>query len=384
MDSPQHHPFGPSKLERFFPQTGGCGALIEAPQIDLAKAEQGTLNHLAISTGDLSVLEGDALMEALVKAARNFLEFESLRLDGEEFHELRVEMPGVLFGTLDYVKFNKEKTKAILIDFKFGSWKPKWDRSSSTKNLQILAYCSSLFSDPKFPRLSRIFAIIYHVQSNTAYRHTYAQRYNYKYHNLIAGIVANAQRAQTNPRPEDFTPSPVICGFCARLNCPARIELARSLVAAWTGEPVMLPHLKLTSLSLQELGALKRLTNALKAFCTATDDEAKRRAIDEGALIPGYELRERSGKRTITGPNIQLAASVIQEVWRTLYPSIELPLKDILSMLVEIGVGDIEKHIARYAPRGTVLRTQKLISEALAEAKLVEAMPQYILAAIKQ
>jgi Protein of unknown function (DUF2800) len=379
MTEPQHHPFGPSQIEGYDPKSGGCYARTPAQTYDFSAALDGTLRHLASASGDMSVLEGDPEAEEQVQKARDYIRFIRARMDGEEFHEIRLNLGHINYGTADYIRLNSGETQGLIVDLKFGFW----GVTPAKANLQLLNYvCALMYMRPK---VRRVLGVIYHVRSGTATQHWFSRRYYQKYFDRIQTVVTNAVRAHEKPESKDFTPNAVTCQFCARIQCPARIQLASALVNVWQKEPVSLPQgLLLTRLDIDSLGSLKRLTGALKAFCTAVDAESKRRAIDEGILIPGYELRERSGPRTIVGSNISLALTVISETWVRLYPSIDLPINDILMGLVEVSMLDLEKHIARHAPRGAALKTQKLISDALEEAKLVQSMPQWILAAVRQ
>jgi len=378
-----HHPFGPSSIESYSPLHGGCYALVPAPSLDSGHAEAGSRGHEAALKGDLSVLEGDGEMEALVLETREFIAQERRRLDGEEFYELRLELGGVNFGTCDYLRFNERKTNALLIDLKFGYWTV----SPAYKNLQILNYVTAAFET--FPSLKRILAVIYHARSRKSSFHWFGRRYQSRYRNKIEEIVRNATRCRSGDlHAGDFTPDAVTCGFCARISCPARIQLASALINAWQPieTPVSLPEgFSLTSVSLDQLGALKRLTLALKAFCDCVDAEAKRRAIDEGKIVEGYELKARSGKRSIIGnADIGVAVSVLDRLWRETYPGVQVPpIAEIFLSLMEIGVGDIEKQLARSAPKGRALATQKLIGEALDAAHISQSQNQYYLAAVK-
>ena len=212
----------------------------------------------------------------------------------------------------------------------------------------------------------------------------YNRRYFPLYRRTIEHVVGNAERAAKDPTLTDFTPNAITCQFCARINCPARIALASALVNTWQKTPVVISQaFSLTKMDLDQLGALKRLGGALKAFCTAVDAEAKRRAIDEGNIIPGYELKERSGTQDHSRTEHPISGHCHSRAWSRLYPETELPVNEILMKLVEVGVGDIEKQLSPYAPRGEIKRAQLAIAEALEQAHLVTSTPQYILSAVK-
>src|SRR5215471_303871 len=103
-NSRAHHPQGPSVLESLDPEVGGCAAHVPLDRPIHEETESGSRKHVAVSGGDLSVLEGDPQAQAEVLKSLNFIREQSTFLDGDEFHELRVEVPGINFGTLDYLK----------------------------------------------------------------------------------------------------------------------------------------------------------------------------------------------------------------------------------------------------------------------------------------
>lgn len=376
MEEQQHHPQGPSQLENLDPESDGCYALIPNPGSG-EQAEEGTRQHLAWATGDLSPLEGDLELEREVLETAEFFKRASADLDGEELHELTLPGPDN-FGTLDFLKFNQKRNKAFYGDGKFG----RWSVTLARKNLQIWNYVALIFWN--YPSVHTIKTAIYSAKTRTA---TYAGFYRRSLPRLLTRIrtvIENAQRARTNPTPEDFTPHPVNCGFCYRVNCPVRVELASRLLTAWHGVPIELPTLNLVRLSPEDLGYLKRLTNALKTFVKAVDEEAKRRVFDADEKIPGYEIREKSGHRTLVGvEKINRAIQFVQEIWEAHYPDIPLSLADTVLQNIELSVADVEKAVKRVAPRGQIMKAQELVSTQLSEAKFVTQNPIYYLAQIR-
>jgi len=187
-----------------------------------------------------------------------------------------------------------------------------------------------------------------------------------------------------SPTPKDFTPDAVNCSFCVRLNCPARLALMGTLVTQWTQKPVELPHLNLLEVTTPQLAQLKRLSNVFKTFSTAVDNEAKRRAFDEGDVVDGYEIAEKSGTRTVIGAEQITAASVeILRVWRELGWDGEA-WGDYIANNMELSVSDLEKEIEKLAPYGKKTLAKKKIVEALEKACLINASSIFYLSAIKE
>jgi hypothetical protein len=370
-----HHPFGPSIVYAI----KKCGALVPA-EGDSQMAEAGSLRHEVFGSGDFLALGGDEQAVQTVKMARAYVDELCARygFNGKVFHEVTLELPGVNFGTCDYLKFNSDGTEALLLDLKFGAWSVKAARS----NLQLLNYAAAAFET--YPHLRRILGVIWQVGGRVSTR-WFNRQYLPRYTQTIRSIVERAMRIRANPQPGDFHPDPVNCSFCARVNCPARVQLASALVSAWAKTPVTICRpFSLTRIDLDTLTALKRLCGALNTFTDAVNNEAKRRVFDEGVAIPGYEIRERSGKRTLTGEaKVETAIALLGEFWRERYPEIPLDIPNIILGIVELSVGEIEKNIARHAPRGQSLLVQKAVAEVLEKAGLIEAVPQFFLAAVK-
>jgi len=380
MNQPtDHHPQGPSQLENLDPKSGGCRAFkpLDRPVSELA--EKGSRQHLAIACDDLSILEGDREAETEVIMARDFIIAITELVKGTKIlREERLEIPHLNFGTADYVVFSPSETVAYLVDIKFGAWSV----TSAKKNLQILNYAAAIFLT--YPKVQRVKGYIFHIKTATRTSKWFYRAYLPKYVTRIREVVENAQRAAKDPQRSDFTPNPVNCGFCGRVNCPARLELASSLVSAWTGKPVAFSSLSLTHLPLEQLAILKQLGNALKSYLTAVDEEARRRAFDEGQVVPGYEIRQKSGiRKIISVENITAAAKMVSDAWVAAYPDSALNLEDLIFGEVEIGVINFEKAAGKSAPKGQIMRAQKLISEVLENSKLVNSLPVYYLSAVK-
>lgn len=373
----EHHPFGPSILASFDPKSRGCRVYQPSKEIHW-KTPAGSLKHSAFANRDFTILEGDEQAEAEVRTAWAFINQETTKYDGPEDFEVYLKNE-INFGHLDYLKFNRLGFRAFVGDLKFG----EWPVTPANKNLQLLNYIVLVFDN--YSRVEHVRGVIYHSKSRSATQVAYRRKSLPHLKERIAQIVAEATRAAVKPERADYTPSPTICGFCTRIACPARIELAQSLVAAWHQQPVVLtPTLNPAALDNRRLAELKRLGTAVRSFADAVDAEAKRRAVEEDSIIPGYVLTTRSGKRTIVGAShINHAQSVILDAWIEAYPETPLAVGELMLSLVEVGVGDLEKQIGQQAPRGEVTRAQKLIAKALMSAKLVEATPQIVLAPIK-
>lgn len=344
MNEPiSHHKYGPSKLENYDPRSGGCVAFISNPESN-EKAEFGTLKHTALSTRDLEILGGDTRAEAEVARVVEFI--DSFKEEYPNIHSELTLKTGKIFGTLDHLGFAQDQTKAIIIDAKFGAWSV----TTARKNLQGWAYVLLAFHN--FPYLKKIKVIFYAARTGTHTEYTFWRYRLPALEKRIYGIIDRAVQAAESPSPTDFTPNAVNCSFCVRLNCPARLALLGSLVTQWTGKPVELPHLNLLEVSTPQLAALKKLSNVFKTFSAAVDNEAKRRAFDQGDIIEGYEISEKSGTRLVVGAeNITKASGVVATEWNRLEFADGEWGRYVMEN-VELSLADLEKQIGKLAPGG--------------------------------
>jgi hypothetical protein len=353
-------------------------AFVAGPDVGL-EAAAGSRKHEAWEKRDLSILEGDLLAEREVTETIEFFDRETKDFTGPEFREIRLEIPHLNFGTIDFLRFNQKENHAFIGDAKFGHWSVP----PAKRNLQGWNYVAYVFYS--YPRVHRVTVCFYSAKLHSATKHTFYRKSLLRLIRRVRWIVENAQRVLQNPRPEDFTPHPVNCGFCHRVNCPARLQLASTLLTAWSGKPVELPTMNLVKISTEQLGILKRLSNTFKTYIQAVDDEARRRAFDCDDVVPGYEIKEKSGPRLVIGTNaISNAMKVLSEAWSEHYPGTVLPLDEAVRQNVEISVATLEKAASRTAPHGEKIKSQQLISETLQQQKLVTASPIYYLAAIKE
>ena len=371
-----HHEYGPSKLENYDPRSGGCAAFIPNPESN-EKAEFGTLKHTATSTRDLSILGGDTRAEADVARVVEYIESTKKEYP-IHYSEITLKTEKI-FGTLDHLGLDAERKKGIIIDAKFGVWTV----TTAQKNLQGWAYVLLAFH--AYPSLHKIKVVFYAARTGLHSEYTF---WRYRLPGLekrIYGIIERAQRVKEAPTSKDFTPDAVNCSFCTRINCPARLALMGTLVTQWTGKPIELPRLNLLEVTTPQLAALKKLSNVFKNFASAVDNEAKRRAFDEGDIVDGYEVSEKSGTRTVVGAKeISDASKLLAAEWVKLFPGRQDDWGDYLLKNVELSVSDLEKEIGKLSPQGKATLAKKILIGALEKAGLINASKIFYLQAIKE
>ena len=125
--------------------------------------------------------------------------------------------------------------------------------------------------------------------------------------------------------------------------------------------------------STPQLAALKKLSNVFKTFSAAVDSEAKRRAFDQGDIIEGYEIAEKSGTRIVVGANnITEASKVLAKEWEKLeFPGVDWG--DYVIQNVELSIADLEKEVGKLAPRGKATLAKKIIADSLEKAGLINS-----------
>lgn len=377
MTSPiAHHPYGPSKLENYDPRSGGCLVFLPNPEGN-EKADWGTLKHVVFSTHNYELLGGDT--QAAGEVAR-VIEFVN-ETRGEYpcvYNELTLKTEKI-FGTLDHLGMDEGQKKGIIVDAKFGAWSV----TEARKNLQGWAYLILAFRN--FPTLKKIKVVFYGAKTGQFTEHTF---WRYRLPDLekrVYKIIDRATVAAATPNKKDYTPNPINCSFCIRLNCPARLALLGTLVTQWSGRPVELPHLDLLKVTTPQLATLKRLSNVFKTFSKAVDDEAKRRAFDEKDIVEGYEIAEKSGTRTVLGAeHITEASKVIAGEWEKLFPGRQDNWGSYILDNTELSMADLEKALSKVAPYGKAALAKKMIVDALEKAGLINANRIFYLSAIKE
>lgn len=373
----EHHDQGPSVIESLDPKRGGC-KMLQPFKGSNEKAEEGSRGHLAFARGDLSLCNGNPYLEKEVTAALEFFapfegDFPVCR------HEIRLDMAGLNFGTLDLLRFSRDGSKALIGDLKFGLWPV----TPAAKNLQLRNYAVLVFY--AYPKVRSVRVILYATKFKVVTTHLYTRRHVPKMLAQIRRIIDDVQQALKNPQLRDYHPTAVNCGFCARLNCPARLELTSQVLTYWTGAPVPVLNVDLQHVDSRALAALKRINNALKACSKAIDAEAHRRMIDNGEDLPGYEVKEQSSPRQIIGAeNLDKALKVLAQCFDGVLADRVFGLQNGLLARVEMSWADVERAIKEVVPPGRIAYYQQLALAKLTEAKLIDAHPVYAVRAVRE
>lgn len=373
-----HHPDGPSIIERKDPKRKGCKMFEGAKQAPTEQTVFGTKGHEAFAARDLSLCGGNANLELQVSNALDF--FDRFRGDFPIcYHEIRLEMPTLNFGTLDLLGLSADGSRALIGDLKFGLWPV----TRASLNLQLRNYALLVFHC--YPQVRSVRVIIYHAQYAISSTHLYQRRAFPKMLHYFRRLIDTIQAARLNPQRKDYTPSATLCGFCARINCPARLELTSQVLTWWTGTPYPVLDVNLSHVDNVTLSSLKKINNALKVFSRAIDQEAHVRMIDNHEPLPGYEVREQSSPRRIIGAEtLTKAAGVLKQCFDGVL-SDRLPVLETHMLAnVELSWADLERGIKEVVPATRFAYYRDLILAKLTEEKLIDAHPVYAVRQVRE
>lgn len=322
-----HHPQGPSSIKHFIK----CRRFLKNDSFNEMQGE-GSMGHRLWETGERPPGYDDlnGLVDKLDDSWQVVLsDFEQLYGIEEHDKEIRLDYPGLNFGTMDRLVIGKKA--ALIGDAKFGNWAV----DDATINDQGHNY--GLYVFHHYPHVQTLWVWFGNPRREEYTLAKFSRRVFPVWLSHISRVVKEAQDEGF----ADYNYDPVNCGFCSRINCPARVDLVRSLVASTTGrtfKPVALVHPK--DLSTADLTTLKTLSNSIKTFIGQVDKEAKKRVLEEGEEMEGYGIKEKVGRRVIYGVDkialsITLAEEIVGSYLTDLPDSAELSFSSLESLIVD-------------------------------------------------
>jgi hypothetical protein len=307
--------------------------------------ERGTKMHESFETGNMAGLapwEVELVETALT--ATNKIEFDTFGgAPDKVIKEIRLHYLDQ-FGHLDRVSF--KGNKAVICDAKFG-FKAVPDAEN---NMQGWAYTLAVFD--AYPEVEEITVAFLMVRRNEVGVHTFTRSKDYPVIKAgIAALIDNARNANHAPTPNDY------CQYCMKTaTCSALREKALAVAKAY--EPaLMLPDIPHGSDITDPSTMSKALSLApvLEKWAAGV----KKAAVDmamAGVHVPGFELKERKGRREITDSAI--AYSIVRS---------RISAEEFASVC-KVSIGDLEDLIGDKAPRGTKATVKQELSELLAGA----------------
>lgn len=194
------------------------------------RTERGTKMHYAMANGvEKALADGYVINEGDQKIV-NYL--RSIYVDGqtEDGETLLQEQPIVIKykgrkiteGTLDYLLLNKDKTKGLLIDWKFGRLKVK----NGPTNLQLQAYTEGAFQMVETLEELNVTIIQPAEMSQEEMENPEGFKVTRKEseENFLPNIVAVEEAARVATL-DDAVPCIENCRFCRKMNCKAWREM---------------------------------------------------------------------------------------------------------------------------------------------------------------
>jgi hypothetical protein len=276
-----------------------------------------------------------------------------------EKNEVKVTYAGNQFGYFD--KLIVCGSDAHLIDYKFARLPYEADSP------QFWAYCWGVWD--MFQSIETITVHVLLPFQNTIDVEVFTRKEHYeKFVTEIMAIVANAERdAEEERRPGDP------CQFCARpAECSKLLAIGKTVAKKIGYQELVIPeNLIPENITSPELiSQAKRIGKVLRKWAAGVDYRALELARN-GEQIPGYRLKERKAKFTVT--DAQVAFSVLSEQGVT---------AEEFAAACKVAIGGIDKIVKDKSPRGKKSTNVQVVRDRLVEcgAARDEGMVEYLAA----
>lgn len=348
-----HHEFSPSQLA----YREACPGWQPEEGEHSPQAAEGTMMHKALETQDLKGLNEEqtrcvSLVSDLFATMKE--ELDKPDTQTEVHQELQLQIMGLTFGTADLVLVNGEYAK--IGDAKFG-WTPVED---SETNLQGWAYAIGVLE--KWPSVNYIEVVFAQPRLDSVSKaHFYRKADSERMKLRIAAVIARAK----NHKPEDLRPSEFSCLYCgAKATCLALhkkalvisnkfIELApdKELLDLYNPEQLSTPELR---------GKAEILRRILEPWCDKVRKENLKHVLETGEEIPGFEVKSRAGRRSVSDPQI---------TWELVKDKLT---PEEFAAVTEVSVAQLLKAYSDKAPRGSKEKLKQEIEDRLTDAGVLQ------------
>jgi hypothetical protein len=177
----------------------------------------------------------------------------------------------------------------------------------------------------------------------------------------VMAVIARAK----DHKPEDLRPSEFSCLYCgAKATCTAlhkKALIISSKFAPLAEDGELIDLYNPSQLATPELrGKAEILRRVLEPWCEKVRKENLRYAVEEGEDIPGFEVKSRSGRRTVS--DSQLTWELVKD---RLTP-------EEFAAVTEISVAQLLKAYSSKAPRGSKEKLKQEIEDKLTEAGVLQ------------
>lgn len=373
-----HHPDSPSSIG----PSNACAGF-QNEQRETEAAAKGTLQHTATEKRDLSILDGDEVLEVAVTKAIAYEDavISRFRLSGpcEIRREVQLSVGddlvgafrGITSGFVDTLIVGR--TAGAIIDFKFGVVPVE----ASKDNLQGIAYTLGAFQ--AYPELNTIEVNFYAPnvplsveEQEKKYVHVFHRREIPALELRIRTVIARKHKAAEEIARGDWsrcTPKHDLCLWCSRrADCPKVNAIIVSAVSKYNDLAVP-EELKEYRLDTPErVASAYKFASALEGICAAVKKRCTDAAVTENMIPDGYTV-VRNVRREVVNPRKFLEVAI----------DCGLPEEDAVN-LINIPITSFEKALKEKAGKGKGAPAVRVFAEKLAESgATAEGKPYYFL-----
>jgi hypothetical protein len=371
-EEPKHAKWSPSKLKHveicpgYESREGGANPA----------AEMGTRIHEALEKFDLDPLTDSwerLIAERCLEAYQNIVARHGL-IKGvyDTHHEVRLDInldEGLdTFGTCDVLLIQGDM--GVAIDWKTG----KGAVDDAEINTQAQAYVLGAFQRHPEPDAIHFYFVI--PQRDEITFHTYRREDCARIQLRLSTIIRRAEQFQYvwkgrgGVPVEMFNPQPGNCEFCAnQWKCHAVTAKVFDIARKYGTDGLPVPakvHGSETE-DPEDMAKLLLLLPVVQQWIDGVKARSKQMAFEEGLEIPGFEAKERAGRRTIT------SASAAWHALVELHP--EIGAEDFIARLGPISFNDIAEVAKESAPRGKKTAAQNEFEDKLIEMGVLDQSP---------
>jgi len=263
-------------------------------------------------------------------------------------------MNGLTFGTADIVMVKGDRD--IIGDAKFG-WNPVED---AEKNLQGWAYAIGVME--KFPKVMMVDVVFAQPRLDMVSKARFFRNADLEKMKLrVMAVIARAK----DHKPEDLRPSEFSCLYCgAKATCTAlhkKALIISSKFAPLAEDGELIDLYNPSQLATPELrGKAEILRRVLEPWCEKVRKENLRYAVEEGEEIPGFEVKSRAGRKSVSDPQI---------TWELVKDRLT---PEEFAAVTEVSVAQLLKAYSSKAPRGSKEKLKQEIEDRLADAGVLQ------------
>lgn len=346
---PKHAKFGPSSLK----SRELCPGWRNDSSSDTSRADEGTMLHLAVETGELPATLTDEQKHCVDECLKFCAVLEKDAL--EVYKEVRLSICGGLtFGTSDRViiKMNGRKKIAHVPDFKFGYNAI----DDAEENRQGMAYAVGVFE--KFD-VEEVYIWFVIPRRDEILYHIFTRADVARLELIVRTIIARCEEFDKTGDNTMLRPSEAACLYCGRKGkCEAVKNYALTISQNYATLEVV------DNVHSSQITDPEKMARAftLARIMEKWAESVKKHALEmhlNGGELPGYEIRERAATREINNPI--LALPVLREY---------LDQEEIVAC-AKLSLSKMEKIVSDKAEKGKKSKAVGEFNRKLLEAECV-------------